>query len=79
VITFGAVISGISILIKSVLLISLAIKDNLNYNNDDILMYKLVGVYLEKNKPTLGHMELFMTLYFDFSSVLLCVLLSLLY
>ena len=63
--TFGAVIGFIVAVLKSILFISLAIKMPLKFSDDDIVLYKLFGIYIEKNKPYVGQMDVFMSLFFD--------------
>ena len=79
IITFGAVIGGIATLIKAITLIALALKGVIRASSDDIILYKLFGIYVENNKPYLGQMDIFMSLFFDLSEILICIILSLLY
>jgi hypothetical protein len=75
----GSVIGGIATLIKTIMLINLAIKKEIEVNEDELAIYKTFGIYLEKNRPVLGSMDIFMTIFFDLNEILLCILLTLMY
>ena len=54
IVTLGAVVGGIAVLIKGVWLVNLAITPILSFTPYQVAWHKTFGIYLEYYKPMLG-------------------------